>query len=156
MNNLDELAKTHCLHTLLGPVQSYDQYITEQVKSAINFSLTGSHNCSAPIENFVRAAIRVLQAHEKYPLSRGFFHLDLSRNTFEPLWIQKEVICALKQLVGYEKALLLISGLRPALCPRGKYWTQSMRKQYKDALSYIDQLAANRINSSTILNLVYL
>jgi hypothetical protein len=156
MNNLDELAKTHCLHTLLEPVQLYDLYFTEQVKSAINFSLTGSHNCSAPIENFVRAAIRVLQAHEKYPLSRGFFHLDLSRNTFEPLWIQEAVICALKQLVGYEKALLLISGLRPALCPSGKYWTQSIRKQYKDALSYIDQLAANRINSSTILNLVYL
>ena len=156
MNNLDELTKTHCLQTLLGPVHLYDQYFTEQVKSAINFSLTGSHNCSAPIENFVSAAIRVLQAHEKHPLSRGFFHLDLSRNTFEPLWIQEEVICALKQLVGYEKALLLISGLRPALCPKGKYWTHRIRKQYTEALSHIDQLAAKRINSSTILNLVYL
>ena len=156
MNNLDELAKIHCLHSLLGPKTHYDQQFTEQIKSAINFFLTGSLNCSAPIDNFIRAAIRILQPHEKIPLSRGFFHLDLSRKTFEPLWIQEELIRALKQLVGYEKALLIISGLRPALCPSGKYWTRRIRKQYVEALSYIDQLAANKINPSTILNLVYL
>ena len=156
MNNFDELAKTHCLHTLLEPVQLYDQHFTGQIKSAINFSLTGSHSCTAPIENFIRAAIRILQAYEKTPLSRGFFHLDLTGSTFEPLWIHEEVICAIKNLVGYKKALFLISGLRLALCPNGKYWTYRMRKQYMDTLSYIDQLAANLINSTTTLNLVYL
>lgn len=156
MNNLNEWVKDHCLHTLLGSTANIDPYFEEQIKTAIDFSLTGSIECSAPLDKFARAVIRFLQVHDKTLASRGFHHLDLSEKTLDPLWLREELIRAIKLLAGYEKALLIISGLRSALCPRGKYWTHGIQNRYEGSLNYIDELAAQKVDSSTTLNLIYI
>ncbi len=156
MKNPNELAKVHCLHSLFGRVTGQDPYLANQIKTAIEYSLTGSADRSAPLDNFTQAALKLFASQCPLPPSWGFAHLDLSRNSFDPLWVRLEFIKSLKHLAGYNENLLVVSGLRVSLCPAGKYWTRRIQKSYQDALIYIDELAAKWSTPNTALTVLYL
>lgn len=155
MANPEELAKLHCLQSLFGPATGNDPYLAQQIKHAIEFSLTGSSEVAAPLEKFAQAALRLLQEQEPLTSSCGLYCINFNNLSYDPLWIRGELIGALKHLAGYETKLLLITGLRNALCPSGKYWTRRVRERYEDAMNYIDQLALNWSTPNSTLNIVY-
>jgi hypothetical protein len=152
----EEIAKLHVLKALFAPDSSGADTITEHIKSAIDYHLTGSMTQTAPLQAFAETALKLFADQQKLPPSYGLQHIELRGRSYEPLYLREEIIGALKQLAGYRHALLLITGLRQALAPEAKYWTQRLRREHQAAVSFIDQLALQYATPSTRLTLLYL
>ena len=60
---------------------------------------------------------------------------------FSPLWIRQAIVVEMKKLAGRRAALLLVTGLREAVCPDGAYWTKKRQQQYDRVRGWIDELA---------------
>ena len=140
-NPTEEIAKFQCLHALFGDRDTYGPDLARHLKSAIDFSLTGSDVAPAPLDQFAEAAER-LRAKQNPETSGSFAlqHLDLRSRTYEPLWVRAELIEHMKQLAGYSRALLLISGLRESF-PHGRQQLKRRQKEYQEAISLIEDLA---------------
>ena len=70
-----------------------------------------------------------------------FAHWDVSAHEgFSPLWFRHSLIVQMKQLAGYRKVFLLITGLREAVCPAGSYWTKKRQERYDQIRNYISEL----------------
>lgn len=155
MNNSKELAKLHCLHSLFGPTVGNDPFLTCQIKSAIEYYLTGSPLSRSSIQNFSKTVPELLKSPILNATSSAFCFLDLSDQHFDPLWVRKLVLDSFKEIAGYRYAVLLVTGLRSCLCPKRKYWTQRIAFRYANAIRYIDELAASSTTRKTKLHIVH-
>jgi hypothetical protein len=55
--------------------------------------------------------------------------------------MRQAVVTEMKKLAGRRAGLLLVTGLREALCPTGAYWTQARQARYQQICDWIDALA---------------
>lgn len=155
MSNASELAKLRCLQTLFGCATGGDPYLTQQIKKAIDFSLTGSVDQSAPLQHFTAAALRLGHEYRTLSPSCRICHLDFLEKEYDPLWVHQELTRIFRDLAGYDAALLIVTGLRHAICPPGRYWTKKYRDQFRAAIEYIDTTAARRSARNTTANIIY-
>ena len=98
---------------------------------------------------------RLVKLHVEDPESFGFSHWNLGSHPYDPLWIRAHLVRELKQISGFRQALLLITGLRSAICPKGKYWTEKRAVRYREAITYIENLALNFKTPRTKLSLLF-
>ncbi len=155
MNDSNELAKLHCLHSLFGPAIGNDPFLTRQIKSAVEFFLTGSLSSRSSIQNFSQTVPKLLRSPLLNATSSAFCFLDLGKQPYDPLWVRKQLLDRLRELAGYRHAVLLVAGLKSSLCPRGRYWTRRIAHRYVDAIHYIDELAASSSARKTKLHIVH-
>jgi len=66
------------------------------------------------------------------------------------------VLAGLKDLARFREATLLVTNLRPALCPPNHRWTARRQQEYDEALALIRDLAAARSRASASLNILFL
>jgi len=66
------------------------------------------------------------------------------------------LLAGLKNLARYREATLLVTNLRPALCPPDRRWTARRQQEYDESLALIRDLAAARSRPSASLNLLFL
>lgn len=154
--HIHDLVKMHCLHSLFEFSGEKDGYLADKIKAAIEFSLTGSEEIPASLEGFVELAHQLCADIKSMPPSYVLHHIELSNRTWDPLWLHGEFMQALRRISGHDTAVLVVSGLRQAICPRGRYWTRRMQKQHKEAVDYMDDLAMRWVTPSTNLTLLYL
>lgn len=152
----NDLAKIHTLRTLLGEQAGKECELAEQIKRAIDFSLTGSIDGSASMANFAEAAERLLAKHPAVPRGSRFHHIGFEVRPFDPLWVHDEIARGLKRLAGCPNAVLLVTGLRQSIVPEGKYFTETRQQKYREAVNYIDTLAGKYTTPSMRLNIVYI
>lgn len=57
-----------------------------------------------------------------------------------PLWIRQAIVTEMKKLAGRRQALLLVTGLREAICPERGYWTKAREAQHRRVRDWIDEL----------------
>ena len=62
----------------------------------------------------------------------------------------------LKQLATFPESTVLVTNLRAAHCPPTKRWTERRRRDYKDTLALLNELAATRTRRNANLNLLFL
>lgn len=135
----------------------------DQIQAAIQFcrrqaSLTSgrSNSLSREISRAYSETVdRLVKLHGKDPAAFGFSHWDLGSHPYDPLWVRVHLIQQLKKISGLPEALLLITGLRHALCPPGKYWTEKRSLRYREAIAYIEHLALQFKTPSTRLSLLF-
>ncbi len=152
--SFDKLTKLHYLQQLFSPITGNDPYMVDQLKKAIEFSVTGSIDESADMKNFADAAMELFEKYRTPDQSFKYFHLDLNNRLFDPLWFQNDLHKALKILSGYNAAFLCITGLRKSLSPKGKYWTRRTEKRYEKTLDFIDEFAAKWSTKNTKLTII--
>ncbi|MFT6059257.1 MAG: hypothetical protein ACJAS5_000686, partial [Lentimonas sp.] len=87
----------------------------------------------------------------------GFAHWHVpSVEDFSPLWIRQAIVGEMKKLAGRRAALLLVTGLRDAVCPEGAYWTKKRQQQYDRVRGWIDELACAWATRGSQLQVVVL
>ena len=87
----------------------------------------------------------------------AFAHWHVPRlEDFSPLWIRQAIVVEMKKLAGRREGLLLVTGLRGAGCPLGKYWTKHREAQYERVRSWSDQLACAWATCGSRLQVVVL
>lgn len=91
------------------------------------------------------------------PPDLAFAHWHVPRlDDFSPLWIRQAIVGEMKKLAGRREALLLVTGLRDAVCPPGKYWTQARQWQYERVRGWIEELACAWASRGSKLQVVVL
>lgn len=148
----EELAKWQCLQSLFAPWG--DAEMTRHLKSAIEFALTGDDQGFAPVTLFTEAAIRV--ARERMgERSFGLEHWPVQPSDLDPLWFHHRLVKILKNLSGLRESLLLITGLRQALCPEGHYWTEALQKRYLHLADHVTFTARQYVHREGRFTLIY-
>ncbi|MGZ0656155.1 hypothetical protein ACWPKO_09090 [Coraliomargarita sp. W4R53] len=87
----------------------------------------------------------------------AFAHWHVPRlEDFSPLWIRQAIVVEMKKLAGRREGLLLVTGLREAVCPAGKYWTKQREAQYQRVRDWIDELVCAWATRGSRLQVVVL
>lgn len=87
----------------------------------------------------------------------AFAHWHVPRlEDFSPLWIRQAIVVEMKKLAGRREGLLLVTGLREAICPVGKYWTRHREVQYQRVRDWIDELVCAWATRGSRLQVVVL
>ena len=87
----------------------------------------------------------------------AFAHWHVPRlEDFSPLWIRQAIVVEMKKLAGRREGLLLVTGLRGAVCPQGKYWTKHREAQYQRVRCWIDELVCAWATCGSRLQVVVL
>src|ERR1035441_6273492 len=162
----DELRRLHFINALFAHVTGQDLYLAHQIKSAIAFSLAELEAREAPgplPESSYAAAFNAAAARLLYRLysqipRHGFFHWDASRtlHSATPLFARAEVMTGLKQLAPFRESTLLITNLRPAVCPPERRETQRRRREYDEIPAFLPDPIAPPSPSGSDLTLLFL
>jgi hypothetical protein len=94
-------------------------------------------------------------AEESPELAFAHWHVPQTED-FSPLWIRQAIVSRMKRLAGRRDALLLVTGLREAVCPPGRYWTKRRAAQYQRVRQWIDELACAWASRGSRLQVVVL
>ena len=87
----------------------------------------------------------------------AFAHWHVPRlEDFSPLWIRQAIVSEMKKMAGRREGLLLVTGLREAVCPAGKYWTKYRAAQHQRVRDWIDELVCAWATKGSRLQVVVL
>ncbi|HUL54597.1 MAG TPA: hypothetical protein VLT83_14435 [Opitutaceae bacterium] len=163
MTSRDHLRRLHFINALFADLTGDDLYLAEQIQTAITTGLAESESVPAgsaePDEPaFAAAATRLLERLGDGRPDRGFFHWDAadSAAAVTPLFARESVLEGLRRLAPYRESTLLVTNLRPAHCPPRRRWTDRRRREYRESLALIRDLAAVHRRRSANLNLLFL
>jgi hypothetical protein len=163
----DELRRLHFVNALFSRVTGDNLYLAQQIVKAIAFSLaelreqTRTHPQWAKIydDAFTAAAARLLErfytdAEER----RGFFHWDAATtlHSATPLFARAELMAGLRGLAAFRESTLLVTNLRPAFLPAGRRATPRRRRDYAEALAFVQELTAARTPRHNQVQLLFL
>lgn len=162
----DDLRRLHFINALFAHATGQDLYLADQIRSAIALSLTELEEQlrSDPDaarrydEAFNAAAAELLARLFARQPRHGFFHWDASLTlaAATPLFTRAEIMAGLRHLAPFRESTLLVTNLRPALIPPGRRATARRRRDYDEALAFIQDLAAARTVRSSNLQLLFL
>lgn len=161
-----ELRRLHFINTLFADVTGHDLYLAQQIHEAIAFSLAELQTQNAEHPDFAAkfdaafnaAAAELLAKHFAHLPRHGFFHWDasLSLAASTPLFTRAEILAGLKHLAPYRESTLLVTNLRPALLPPSRRATPRRKRDYAEALAFIQDFTAARTTRSASLQLLFL
>lgn len=149
-----DFSKLQVICSLFSKTISDDLYFAQQIKESIEASLPEEQAGLA--EPFIyrakelvdriesdseRAAIEVVEAES---LDSPFSMLDLRANLLE----------ALKRTCRFETGLVVLTGLKEAICPRGRRWTQRRKQEYEEAIAFAREFCQQRSRPSSTLSLI--
>ncbi|MFW5883749.1 MAG: hypothetical protein ACOCVG_05215 [Verrucomicrobiota bacterium] len=153
----DLLLKLKSASGLLVVAAGADRRQTAEVQAAIDFlrSERDQGRQETPPELYDRTIEDLLRLTRPGSEGWGFRHWNLRGDRYDPLFIRARLLRELRQLAGFPESLLLVTGLREALCPPGRYWTQKVEQRYHEAVDYIERVALKYNTPSTRLSLVF-
>lgn len=75
---------------------------------------------------------------------------------FSPLWVRAAIISEMMKLSGSRKAMLVVTSLRDAICPEGRYWTEAREATFRRIRDWIEQLACSWATPGSRLQVIVL
>jgi len=153
-----DLPALHLLNSVFAGITGQDLYLAAQLKAGIEQALAETGGKAVAPGAFAQAVADLQARFGGDAARRGFFHWDAGDSPASPdsLWSRQQVLDGLKRLAPYAEATLLITGLREALCPQGRRWTDRRREAYREALAFFDALTAARKRTSAQVTVVVL
>ena len=142
VSKLDTLEQLRTLNELLAQTRGADPEGAENARRILDFfeaeaidelDRLSLEDCAEKLANMHlgdEALRQVAFAHWHVP---GASHCS-------PLWIRQAIVSEMKKLAGRRQALLLVTGLREAICPERRYWTKARETQFRQVRDWIDEL----------------
>lgn len=143
------------LNQLLAMSVSGDQVLAKELRAAIEFTRKYEGKHATSYRSLTHCAQNLLRLHLRGARC-GFCHCDLRREHYDPLWIHDKVIETIRELRGSRNAVALISGLKKAICPKGKHWTKRRQRDYVEAQAMIESLCARYAPKKMNLRLIFI
>lgn len=152
-----DVEQLHALNALFALSTGTNRDVAAQIQSAINFTLEDAQPGGPDSDSLGIAAQRLLEMHSFHKdRSYGFYHCDLRREENDPLWLREHILKAVRHIVGYPHAIMLVTGLRRMVCPPGKRWTNARQEEYHNTIRYVEEVTARGITASTSLHMLFL
>ncbi|MDQ8202499.1 hypothetical protein [Pelagicoccus sp. SDUM812003] len=129
-----------------------DLYYARQIKESIEATLPDRQDDPAA---FLAAAQRLADQMADDP---DAFAIGLiparDPEGFSILTLRAQLLEALKKTCRFRRPLLVLTGLKEAICPKGKRWTARRKQEYQDAIDFARAFCHSRARPSSHLNLV--
>ncbi|MGB0334760.1 MAG: hypothetical protein ACPGGN_05355 [Opitutales bacterium] len=143
------------LNEILGRISDHDR--AEHARRALEFAHREHPEEleAIPLGEYVDRLAEIHFGEHETICECAFAHWHVPRlDDFSPLWIRQAIVAEMKKLAGRREALLLVTGLREAVCPAGKYWTKHREVQYQRVRNWIDELVCAWATRGSRLHLV--
>lgn len=142
------------LNTLLSLSQDDGAQLGPQVYRA----LEGAFDPEAPevSQEALREAIETLRRLYTGQENAAFSQVDLSDWAWGPLWVRAAVSKAMRPLVGYPDAVLLVSGLGRYVCPSEGRWSRACRADYASMRRCVESVASGYLKNNARLRILFI
>lgn len=151
----DRFLRLHVL-SLLFPHLDGDAFLLGQLLASIESAILETGEDCSDFEQFVAKALRLRQQD---PQASGedfaVISVDFSGRSWEPLFVQAELVRRLKAVAGCPHVLLRIRNLSKALFLGSAYHTRSRADAFAAARRDLTELASRWIARNTHLHLVF-
>jgi len=157
MPKSDPVEQLRTLNELLARTGASAPDRAEHARRALDFfsQEQGAKDTTVSLGDCAGRARLHFGAEGESELAYTHWHVPTVEN-FSPLWIRQAIVVEMKKLAGRRAALLLVTGLREAICPAGAYWTKSRQLQYDRVRDWIDELACAWATRGSQLQVVVL
>ncbi len=143
-----EYSKLQVICALFADRIGDDLYYARQIKESIEASLP-DEQAGRP-EAFLEAAQQLASTD---PSDIGIIPAAL-QPSFSLLDLRVRLLDALKTTCLSPSPLLVLTGLKEAICPQGSRWTVRRKREYQDAIAYARSFCQSRSRPSSKLSLV--
>jgi len=153
----DATERLRLLNQLLGRISDPEK--NDHARRALEFFFDENPDEIAEVrlDLYIEKLARLHFGEAEESAALAFAHWHVPRHEeFSPLWIRQAIVARMKRLAGRREALLLVTGLRDAVCPVGKYWTQARQAQYDCVRGWIDELSCAWATRGSKLEVVVL
>ncbi|MEM9159203.1 MAG: hypothetical protein AAGB46_09150 [Verrucomicrobiota bacterium] len=146
-----ELTKLQVVCSLFHPLVGGDLYLARQIKESIEAALPEEVDQA---KTFLEKAQKLaLQMNACAPQS-AISHVDLSGTPFSMLIFRAKLLFAVKSICRFNKATVVLSGLKEALCPEGRRWSPKKAQEYEDAITFARAFCQQRSRPTSRIHLV--
>ena len=135
--------RLNALNRLLAAATGSDADTVAQLSRAIEFCHRKGPR-ESEIVGIETIARRLLNIHARNSGRFRLVHCNLRDVEVTPLWLEAEVTQSVRRLARSREGLLLITGLKKAVCPPGKRFTLSRQREYQRAVTQINDIARAR------------
>lgn len=148
-----ELSKLQVIASLFACEFGGDLYFARQIKESIEAALPQDQQDQ--VEAFIHCAAQLADRTAKRPDATGVALVPASEEQgFSLLAFRARLLAALKLACRFERPLVVLTGLKEAICPEGKRWTARRNQEYQDAIAYARAFCHARCRPSCQLSLV--
>jgi hypothetical protein len=145
----ESLDRLRVLNEVLSRAAGSDPESAEHARRALEFFAVEEENGAGEPpdgERLLRGAEALARIHfsrgSSTPAAFAHWHVPLVEGA-GPLWLRQAIVGEMKKLAGRRDALLLVTGLREAICPPGRYCTRARQAEYDRVRGWIDDLACS-------------
>ena len=145
------------LNELLGRISDPDK--AEHARRALEFAFQEQPEelANVSLGEYAGKLARLHFGEEGKPSGLVFAHWHVpTLEDFSPLWIRQAIVTEMKKMAGRREGMLLVTGLREAICTEGKYWTKHCESEYHRVRGWIDKLASAWVTQSCNLQVIVL
>ncbi|MEM8868679.1 MAG: hypothetical protein AAGC73_10490 [Verrucomicrobiota bacterium] len=143
MAKANPIEQLHAVNEVLAQTLQADAEQVAHVRRAIDFYAKSDQ---AQVPSFQSCVETLAQVHLNHanagPVAIAHWHVPASEH-FSPLWIRAAIITEMMKLSGSRGAVFVITSLREAICPEGKYWTKARERRFRRIREWIEQLACS-------------
>ncbi len=150
----EDFSKLQVVCSLFSKTVSNDLYFAKQIKESIEASLPLSDTNLA--EPFIYRAKELVAKLEKDSDLSGveLVEAESIERPFSMLNLRADLLVALKRICRFDSGLVVLTGLKEAICPKGKRWSPRRKRDYEDAIAFARLFCQKRSRPSSKLSLI--
>ena len=150
-----ELSKLQIVASLFASEYGDDLFFASQIKESIEAALPSEKKDD--VTAFVAYAEQLHARVVRDPNASAISLVTaLEDQDFSILSLRVRLLAALKRSCRFERPLVVLTGLREAICPHGARWTARRMQEYYDAIAFSRDFCHSRARPSAKLSLVIL
>lgn len=129
------------INQLVAAVTGSGDDVARQIQAAIAFSRKQRQEASE-WARLGQAARRLFDIHTAGRERPCYAHCELDGELIGPLWLQARILRVLRQLDPHRESLLLVTGLKASICPKGQRFTRRRQRLFEQYVAQINRQAA--------------
>ena len=146
-----ELTKLQVVCSLFHKLIGDDLYFARQIKESIEAALPEEVD---EAKCFLEKAQELAREMSNGSPQSAISHVDLAGSPFSMLTFRAKLLFAVKSICRFNKATVVLSGLKDAICPEGRRWSPKKAQEYEDAITFARKFCQQRSRPSSRIHLV--
>lgn len=150
----EDISKLQVVCSLFSKIISDDLYFAQQIKESIEASLPEDQ--ADQTQPFIQRAQELVAKIETDASDTGIEVVEAENPLapFSMLDLRANLLEALKRTCRYDTGLVVLTGLKDAICPQGKRWSKVRKREYEDAIAFAREFCQQRSCPSSTLSLI--
>ncbi len=150
----EELSKLQVVCSLFAHTVSDDLYYAQQIKESIEASLPSSESeLAQPFLHRAKELVEKLES-DRDRTAVELVEAETDSYSFSMLELRANLLDALKRICRFDSGLVVLTGLKEAICPAGKRWSKTRKRDYEDAIEFAREFCQKRSRPSSTLSLI--